>query len=330
MKPPSSPLSRTPRTAGLITILLTALLVYTGCGRADMEKKVMYDSMAMPTAPPPTEQAEASKLPEPAAMLSLATRITQLDSSMRFLREGQIRFRVNDVAQATYRVEALTQQLGGYVENTELVSQSTHSSATRISKDSVLETTHYQVTNQLLVRIPAVRLDSFMRGLVPLAQHLDRRRLSCRNITLDLLAEELARKRNQTHAAAVQQNIADAPGSKLAAKTDAQQSALSSATAADEALLEKLRLEDKVQYSTLTLEIYQPDVVQHRFSPFKTAPEVWQPAPAERFAKSLAYGWKGLLEVLYVIALLWPLWLACAAALFVYNRIRAKKKSAAV
>lgn len=263
------------------------------------------------------------------ALVTAAAQIGRLDSTHAFVREGDLKFRVGNVPEATYRIERLTQQLGGYVRNTQLAASRQSFTQHRISRDTLQEIEHYTVTNQLLVRVPAMHLDSFLRGLVPLVDHLDARNLSCRDITLELLAEELARKRQQRHSGAVQTAVDNAPDSKLSAKVDAQNTVLSSETAADAALLEKLTLEDKVQFSTLAISIYQPNLVRTHLVPVPETPVQWKPSAGEKLGRAMSKGWLGLLELVFVLALLWPLWLAGAVAWLIVRRVQKRQRAAA-
>ncbi|MGL5891917.1 MAG: DUF4349 domain-containing protein [Bacteroidia bacterium] len=317
---------------GLPCAVFTLALLAFGCNSNEAQlRKMLADSVGNSEVaasessppPPPTAQNMLQSMP------SFAARLNRLDSTHQFVREGNLQFRVKDVPKTTYRIEQLTENLGGYVNTTQLNSRLSSQTRVRISEDSLLETTQFTVTNTMRIRIPAVHLDSFLRALVPLADYLDYRNLSCTDVTIDLLAEQLAQKRNQKYAGNVQQIVDSAPASKISEKTDAQGNILSSATNADEALLAELRQKDKVEFSTLEISIYQPEFTQTAFLPYIAPRQNWEPSAGTKFMNSLAWGWKGLLQFLYVVVLLWPLWLVGIAALLVYRRFKAKKISSA-
>jgi hypothetical protein len=310
-----------------LPIAVFTLAVFTyGCSPSDTQfQKMLADSVA-------NTEAAASEANKPApppqkaiqSLSGFAARIGRLDSTHTFIREGNLQFRVKDVPDATYRIELLTEKLGGYVNNTQLSSSISSRNSVRISEDSVLETTRFTVTNTMRIRVPAANLDSFVRALVPLVEYLDHRNLTCTDITIDLLAEQLAQKRNRKYAGNVQEIVDSAPSRKVEEKTDAQGNILSSETIADEA-----RQKDKVEFSTLDISIYQPEFTQTEFRPYATVRHSWEPSAGARFLTSLSWGWKGLLEFFYIVALLWPLWLLGIAALLIYRRLKAKKTGVA-
>lgn len=313
---------------GLPVAVFTLAVFAYGCSPSDTQfQKMLADSVASTEAAAAPETNKPAPPPQKAiqSLSGFAARIGRLDSTHTFIREGNLQFRVKDVPDATYRIELLTEKLGGYVNNTQLSSRISSRNSVRISEDSVLETTRFTVTNTMRIRVPAANLDSFVRALVPLVEYLDHRNLTCTDITIDLLAEQLAQKRNRKYAGNVQEIVDSAPSRKVEEKTDAQGNILSSETIADEALLNELRQKDKVEFSTLDISIYQPEFTQTEFRPYATVRPAWEPSAGARFLTSLSWGWKGLLEFFYIVALLWPLWLLGIAALLIYRRLKAKK-----
>ncbi len=309
-----------------VAVFTLAVLAY-GCSPSDTQfQKMMADSVANTEAA--ASESNQPALPPQKAIQSLsgfAARLSRLDSTHVFIREGNLQFRVKDVPDATYRIELLTEKLGGYVNNTQLSSSISSRNSVRISEDSVLETTRFTVTNTMRIRVPAVHLDSFVRALVPLVEYLDHRNLSCTDITIDLLAEQLAQKRNKKYAGNVQEIVDSAPARKVEEKADAQGNILSSESTADEALLNELRQKDKVEFSTLDISIYQPEFTQTELRPYVTVQPSWEPSAGTKILNSLSWGWKGFLEFLYIVVLLWPLWLLGIAALFVAKQIKKRK-----
>lgn len=244
--------------------------------------------------------------------------LTYLDSTHMFIRTADVRCRVDEVADATYRVEDVVKDLGGYVSNTQLASTVTHQQQNQVSEDSLEKITHFEVSNTLTIRVPARNLDSLIRSLVPLVDHMDYRIVNVNDITLDQLAQELMQKRNAKYNAMLQDKIIDET-SKPDKIMNAADAMLAKQIEADNAFLESLRLRDQVAYATLTLQLYQPETTEATIVPFeKYTP--YDEGTWSRFGNAVAAGWKGLSYILAGIIMMWPLWLIGGLAFYFIRR----------
>lgn len=243
------------------------------------------------------------------SVATAAAQISKLDSTHRFVREGEANFRVHDVPAATYRIETLTRQLGGYVQDTKLTSTLQRTETFRTSVDSAREQRYFSVTNALQVRVPAIYLDSFLRGLIPLIEHLDTRNISCSDITYELLARSLQQSRQKRNSEHIRQLSDATPKAKLDSKINAESEALNSETLRDQAYIDQLQLNDKVAFATLNLSIYQPERVEKHYIAVHHADRQWEPSVGSQFVSAISKGWSVFVDIVLVIATLWPLWL---------------------
>ena len=130
--------------------------------------------------------------------MSSSAAVEDKNSKRKFIRTADARFKVKDVAQSTYKIERLTQNVGGFVTLSELRSSVTENDETQISQDSLLKTTRYEVNNTITLRVPNVKLDTLLRSLAKEVQFLDYRVIKADDVNLQLLANELSQKRNAT------------------------------------------------------------------------------------------------------------------------------------
>ncbi|MBI3509649.1 MAG: DUF4349 domain-containing protein [Bacteroidetes bacterium] len=256
-----------------------------------------------------------------------AARVNKLDSTHRFIRTADIKFRAKDVANATYDVEDITTHFGGYVADTKLQSEMTSNTIIPVSADSSLQTIHYVVSNQVTLRVPYRKLDSLLRSLVPLVDYLDYRNVNTNDITLDLLANDLAQKRISNYNARLASDI-DNKGSKLPDVQSAEDALLQQQENSDNSLVENLRMQDRIDYSTVTLNIYQPETVRQDLIKREKTVDAYEPSFGNRIGESFGGGWKGLQVFITAIVILWPVWIFGAAFFFGLKYLLNRKRSA--
>lgn len=179
----------------------------------------------------------------------------------KLIKTADVKCKVKDVAKSTYAIEAAVNRSGGLVTSNNLQSQISERTQTKISSDSLLETTHYRVENNLTLRIPNRSLDTVMQSIVKEVDYLDYRVLKADDVALRMLANRLTQKRNTDHDERVEQHI-EAKGKKLDQIADAEAQLLGKSEAGDQAAIENLSLEDQVDFSTVTLALYQADTVK--------------------------------------------------------------------
>jgi hypothetical protein len=256
---------------------------------------------------------------------SSAARMNRLDSTHRFIRTGNVRFRVTNVAMATYAIEDITNRFGGWVADTKLSSDMVSLSQLPVSADSSLETMRYVVNNTITLRVPAKKLDTVMKMLVPLIDYLDYRNINTNDITLNVLSNQLAQVRLAKYSNRLANDI-DNKGKKLPDVQSAEESILLRQEQSDNSLIENLRLDDQVQYSTVTVQIYQRETIRQELIKRERPVEAYEAGLGKRLGESFMTGWRGLRAFLAFFVMLWPLWVASAAAWFTTKWFLKRKK----
>lgn len=253
-------------------------------------------------------------------MRSTAARPTRLDSTHRFIRTADLKFRVKNVAWSSYHIEDIAVKFGGYVADTKLASQLYSNDEKPVSEDSALQTMRYVVSNTIILRVPVENLDTTLKSLVPFIDFLDIRNVSTNDITLEMLANRLA----QARIAKFNQRLAfsiDNKAGKLNDVQTAEQSMLSQQENSDNALIENLRRDDQVKYSTVTLNIYQPQTIRQELIAREKNIDLYEPGLGSKLAASLSTGWHGLQVLILGFVTLWPLWLIAIVAYYVVRKL---------
>jgi hypothetical protein len=258
-------------------------------------------------------------------MRSTVARPTRLDSTHKFIRTADIKFRVKNVANCSYRIEDLARKFEGYVADTKLNSQITSSYEKPISADSSLETEKFVVTNTIILRIPVENLDTTLKSLVSMIDYLDYRNVNTNDITLDILANKLAQARifNYNHRLALD---IDHKGKKLDDVQSAESSMLSQQENSDNALIENLRKDDQVKYSTITINIYQKETIEQELIAREKDGDEYEPGLGTKLGSSLQSGWHGLEAIIVGIVVLWPLWLIAGGIWFLIRFLLRRNK----
>ena len=207
----------------------------------------------------------------------------------QFIRPADVKCRVENVAKAVDRVERITAQQAGFVVLTKLDSQINDTEMVAVSADSLLETTHYTVNNTMTLRVPNARLDTTLRAIVALANFIDVREIKSDDVALQRLTADLTRRRNADHDVRLRRAI-DGRGRKLGETTTAEDSRLNGQAESDEARINDLSLADQIQYSTVTLNLYQRPLTTRTLFPNFTNVRVYEPSFFTQAADALATG----------------------------------------
>lgn len=261
-------------------------------------------------------------------MNTSAASLNVLDSTHMFIRTADVRCRVGEVANSTYRVERVVNGLGGYVSNTQLSSNQTWQQQTQVTDDSIKQVTRFVVSNTVTIRVPAKNLDSLLSALVPLVEYMDYRNVMVNDITLEQLAKQLEQSRLAKYNAMLQDKIVDETNKpdKIMSAADAM---LAKQEQMDWAYIESLRLKDQVAYATLNLQLYQPETSSTVMIFHEKPTPPYEIGIGERIGDSVYAGWKGFSYILSGFIILWPLWLIAGVVFyFVRRQLRKTAKAA--
>jgi len=264
-----------------------------------------------------TEKVAEEFVPSSAAV------VIKNDSSRKFIRTADLKFRVKSVYQASTKIEEITRKEGGFVVNTNLTSEVNFVESVPVSSDSSLETTHFTVLNEIVLRVPNTKLDTTLKQISAFIDYLDYRNIKAQDVGLDLLANDLTQSRVTKTGKRIT-NAVDKNGKKLYETTYAEDVILSRGHEADQARLANMALKDQINFSTINLNIYQrPSIKRVLVSNDKNI-EAYEPSFWSKIGDSLKSGWKVFEVFILFITKLWGFILG-AIVIFVLYRVFGKK-----
>jgi hypothetical protein len=228
------------------------------------------------------------------------------DTVHKFIRTAELKFKVKKVTEATYFIEDITRKMNGFVTHTNLSSHVINNATTRISNDSLVNLTNFQVQNDMTIRVPNSKLDTTLKWIAQTISFLDYRIIKADDVNIQLLANILTQKRASKNENRIE-NAIDKRGKKLLETTQAEELLDKQQQQVNEAKINNLSLMDQINYSTINLNIYQNEETYTETVANKTNIESFEPNIFIKIGQSLKTGWS-ILETIFINLLkLWPL-----------------------
>ncbi|MFC7773346.1 DUF4349 domain-containing protein [Flavobacterium sp. GCM10027622] len=293
-----------------LALLMVAMIVYS-CKQRDYSEEVAAEEVAAASADT-TQVISSSAAKEPK------------NSDRKFVRTADIKFKVDNVAKSTYAIEDATTKFGGFVTYTNLQSVVSEKEETKVSQDSSLITTKYAVTNDITIRVPNTKLDTVIKTIAREIDFLDYRVIKADDVSLKMLANELAQKRSSASEKRIE-NAIDGKGKKLDNVLNAEEQLDAKKEQNDNVKIENLSLKDQVNFSTLTLAIYQNDSVKQEMIANEKSINAYRPNIGLQIWDSLKTGWFMLEAIIAFVVQLWGIALLGFGAYFLIKRISKKQ-----
>lgn len=257
--------------------------------------------------------------------MSSSAAVEDKNSKRKFIRTADARFKVKDVAQSTYKIENLTKSVGGFVTLSELRSNIIENDETQVSQDSLLQTTRYEVNNTISLRVPNVKLDTLLRSLAKEVQFLDYRVIKADDVNLQLLTNELSQKRNANTSKRLE-NAIDKKGNKLKDINDSEDNLALKKENLDNAYINNLSLKDQVNFSTVTLELYQNEKLRYEMVANEKNINAYRPNLGLQIWESIKSGWFIFEGIIAFLVQLWPIVFFTFLAWFAFKKWKNIKK----
>lgn len=246
------------------------------------------------------------------------------DSSRRFVRTADLKFKVKSVIQSTYDIENITNRQGGFVIYTKLSSSINNVYTTPVSKDSSLETTTYTVSNSITLRVPNTQLETTLKEIATNIEYLDYRVIKAEDVALQILSNNMTQSRVAKNEERIE-NVIDKKGRKPDETALAEELLLSKQEEADQAKIANLNLDDQIKFSTVNISIYQREALKRELIANDKNIDAYEAGLGTKIAEALKSGWS-VLELLIVgLIRLWGVFLIIALGWFLYRRYRKNK-----
>ena len=253
------------------------------------------------------ENAEesANAVTDSTSVVSSSAAVQPKNSNRKFVRSADIKFKVKNVAKSTGVIEDATKEFGGFVTYTNLQSNISDEDKTKISPDSTLVTTKYTVENNITIRVPNLQLDTVIKTIAHQIGFLNYRVIKAEDVTLQMLSNKMAQSRSTSSENRIANAIA-VKGKKLNSIMAAEENLNAKKEANDSKTLENLSLNDQVNFSTLTLQIYQDTSVKQEMIANEKSSNTYRPHLGLQLWDSLKTGWFMLENILSFLVVLWP------------------------
>lgn len=241
------------------------------------------------------------------------------DSSRKFIRVADLKFKVSNVVNATYAIEKITNDFSGFVTYTNLNSVIDNKTTIPVSADSSLETTYYTIVNTMTIRVPNTKLDTALRSMAILIDYLDHRIIKADDVALSILANNLTQARSSKSAQRLT-NAIDMRGKKLNETATAEELLLSKQERSDNAHISNLSLQDQINFSTITLEIYQRQAMKRELISNDKNISAYTVGLGRRLGDAFKTGWEMWETLILFIAQLWTIILLAIILFVVYRK----------
>lgn len=279
-------------------LALLVLGLFLSCKQGEVENEAI-------NVPISTDASAENTSSEESDVISSKAAVEPKNSNRKFVRTADIRFKVHNVAKSTTKIEDAVVKFGGFVTNTVLESHISDVDKTQVSQDSILETTKYTVDNSITIRVPNTQLDTVIKIIAKENSFLNHRKISAHDVTLQLLSNKLAQKRSSSTEKRIEKAI-DEKGKKLNQIIEGEENLATKKETNDATLLQNLELEDRIGFSTLTLEIYQNETIKHELIASQKNINAYRPNIGWQIWDSLKTGWFILEKIIAFIVVLWP------------------------
>ncbi|MTH13973.1 DUF4349 domain-containing protein [Flavobacterium sp. LC2016-01] len=287
---------------GLTSLAVIALLF--SCKKAD------YNS---------AEAAADTAVSIDSTAVSSSAAVEKKDSKQKFIRTADIKFKVKNVVKSTYAIENAVAKFGGFVTYTNLQSNIHDQIKTKISQDSTLETTKYSVENNITIRVPNTQLDTVIKSIAKQIDFLDFRVIKADDVSLKLLATQLSQKRSTVSEKRVEKAI-DTKGKKINDIMEAENALANQKEANDNRTIDNLSMQDQINFSTVTLQLYQNETIKQEITAGEKDSAFYKPNLGIQIIDALKSGWYILQAILVFFLNLWPFILISLGGFFLYKK----------
>jgi hypothetical protein len=248
--------------------------------------------------------------------LSSAAAVQPKNSDRKFVRTADIKFKVKNVPNSTYIIENATTKFGGFVTYTNLQSTISEKNEVKISQDSTLEITKYTVENNITIRVPNTQMDTVIKTIAKQIDFLEYRVIKADDVSLQLLSNQLKEKREANQEKRLTKAI-DCKGKKLNEVVQAENDLNQKSEQKDNSKLENISLADQVNFSTLTLQIYQRETIKKEMIANE---KQYRQGFGSKIIDGLENGWYLIEGIIAVIAQLWSIILIGILGFLGYKR----------
>jgi hypothetical protein len=225
------------------------------------------------------------------------------NSDRKLIKTANLVFSVANVERTTCKIEYLSTVYGGFILSSGIKATTSQLVTQRINKDTILEIGIKNIENTIVLRVPQFFLDTVLYEFSKLWTDLDERTTSAQDVTIDFMANELRARMYQKTASNINQ-AAQTNQKKLDDVVNAEAKAAEYLETTIQKKIDNLTLQDKIDYATITLRMYQDNILYKKKS-VSYEMDQYEPAFGNEFVDSLAFGWNIILGFILFLAKAW-------------------------
>jgi len=271
-------------------------------------------------------ETNQSLMPD-SAVVEPQTGVTTDKPQRKFIRTADLQFKVKDVRKSSEEIEDLTDKYGGFIAHSNMYSDILDKKTVVISRDSVLEVSSINIQNAINIRVPNQHLQALLKDLNGMMLYVNHRIIKADDVSLQMLSHELYNKRVEKFSERAQSVHQHRKGD-IAAATDAEDTVLSRQLSADEHKVQNMSLQDQVDFSTVTINLYQNTILDKAIIENQASIDSYRTNVFLRIWDSIKTGWIFFEDLIVVLARLWIFLLLGGLAFCVWQY--RKKSSAAI
>lgn len=242
----------------------------------------------------------------------------------KFIKTANLEFLVKDVYNSSVAIEEIVIANDGFLINSNLYTEIYRSQIFEKTKEVNVLVEEFETRNNITIRVPSQNLHETLMKIADEIEFLQFRSITADDVGLKLLAEELEQKRNAKSASNIQKQINT--GGKLDDKIYGEEIAFQRETQKDISKLKELSIEDKIEYSTVTIAIYQgKEMRTEDFANF----DIFKNQYKKPFSRELVDSFSSSIEIIKVFiafcVTIWPFLVLGFVGFFFLKRRFGKK-----
>lgn len=242
---------------------------------------------------------------------------TDLKSNERkIIKTADFKARVDNVYDATHRLEQSVNAANGLVTESVMENQTTATRTLAYKTDSLKQVQSYTTTAHITIRISVNLVDTFMSAMASQAKFIDSRNLKLDDVTLQYLSNNL---KNIAATESVNSNQPNALSKKTQEAISANDYSQRNTETSISRKIENLGIRDQSSFATIRIDLYQPERLDAVIIP--DVNHLMKPSFGDQLHNGLQNGWEVLKLIIIGISNIWALLLlAIVTVLFVYKR----------
>ncbi len=306
---------------------------FGGESKAKTQDEESAVAFAPPPPPPPAPLDQTTPTPEVPTpqqtpqnkvrtTTDFATKDTLADIIVppkKFVRTAELRGKAKNTLQATQAAEQITKKYAGFITSSTLANHLGYNTSVVVSADSVLHTQYITPQATLTLIVPYQYLDSALQNLVNLLEVVEEQKINAEDVSISLVEEKMRTTLNYQSKNRLQKAVNEG-GDRLDRIVAAEEAMVSRQEAMVTAQIATLRIHDKVFFSTIQMQISQPEIIK-QFATINKQQELKTVPFYYKFIEAWQTGWTSIQNLVLFIVEGWAVWLLLVGAWVGYKKI---------